>query len=335
MGESIIGAASKKRIQTSIVIYALIACITAAITSTMNSNSLTGIPLISQFSQAIQSIVEKMADTLHSNPTLIIPFITVAAIALKLKKKTKNGKTLSETATAYYKPRKTLQVESPAQQRIKIVASAPASYFSELVKRVYNETNDVYGDVPLWVRYNMNTLGYSWSLNNIKASHNINVYGGDTYVQRFLKRLNEELQTLQKNAPTNTINIYSIEPETAQLKTGDDVYEEQTYPKEIKKALKKQDNTTLLSGLGLFAIALLTLFASSAWKRKQTKEGNDSAIEDEKALQNALKVIKQLGIKNQELKEQRRCDDGWTFQFTDHEVFVNRQGTVTSIRRNA
>lgn len=334
MGESITVTTSKKSIQISTFFYALIACITAVITLAMNLNILTDMPLTSQLSQAMQTIIEKMADTLHFNPTLIMPLITVAAIALKLKKKTKNGKTLGETTTTYHKLRKTLQVENPAQQRLKIVASAPAPYFSELIKRVYNETNDIYGNVPLWVRYNMNTLGYSWSLNNIKASHDINVYGESTYVQKFLTRLNEELQTLQKNAPTNTINIHSIEPETPPLKTDESIQEEQTYPKEIKKALKKQDNTALLSGLGLFAIALLTMFASHAWKRKHAANNGDSAVEDEEALQNASKVIRQLGIKNQELKTKRRCDDGWMFQFTDYEVFVNRQGMVTSIRRN-
>ena len=335
MGESITGTTSKKRIQTSTFFYALIACIIAVITLTIILNSLTDIPLVSQSSQAMQSILEKMVDTLHFNPTLIMPFITVAAIALKLKKKTKNAETPSETTTAYYKPRKNLKVENPAQQRIKIVASAPASYFSELIKRVYNETTDIYGNVPLWVRYNMNILGYSWSLNNIKASHDINVYGESTYVQKFLKRLNEELQTLQKNAPTNTINIHSIKPETTMIKTDESIQEEQAYPKELKKALKRQDNTTLLSGLGLFAIALLTMFASHAWKRKHAANNVDSTVEDEEALQNASKVIRQLGINNQELKAQRRCDDGWMFQFTDYEVFVNRQGMVTSIRRNA
>lgn len=333
MVESIMGTTSSRNIKRSTVLYALAACIIAATTLAIGYNSLTDTPLISQAIQAIQNVTEKITNTLPFNPTLILPLITAATIALKLKKKTKNGETLSKTVALYYKPKKTLKVENPAEQRIKIVASAPAQYLGELVRRVYNETNEVYGNVPLWVRYNMNTLGYSWSLKNVKAAHNIHVYGESTYVQKFLTRINEELQTLQKNAPAHLVNIHSIKPETALLKIDEADQDIQPYPKEIKSTAKTQGNLSLISGLGLFAVALLTLFASNAWRKKHI--ANNTTFDGEKALQKALETIKELGFENQELKAKRACDDGWEFQFSSCEVNVNNQGMVTGIRRNA
>jgi hypothetical protein len=333
MGESIVGMTSTRSIKRSTFLYALVACITAAIIIAIGLNGLTDVPLISQAFETIQNITGKIANILPFNPMLVLLFITVATMALKLKKKTKNSETLGKTAFLYYKPKKTLKVKNPAEQRVKIVASAPPQYLSELVKQVYTETNEVYGEVPLWVRYNMNTLGYSWSLNNVKASHDIYIYGESTYVQRFLTRINEELQTLQKNASTN-LTIHSVEPETATSKIGESDQDEQPYPKEIKSAVKGHD-FNLISGLAFFAVALLTLFANNIWMKKRVADNSSSAVDEGKALQNALEAIRELGFENQELKAQRKCEDGWAFQFSDYEIFVNHQGMVTGVRRNA
>ena len=336
MGErSIVGMTSIRSIKRSTFLYALAACITTAITIAIGLNGLTDVPLISQAFETIQNVTGKITNTLPFDPILVLPFITAATIALKLKKKIKNSETPDKTAFLYCKPEKTLKVKNPAEQRVKIVASAPSQYLREIVKRVYTEINDVYGKVPLWVRYNMNTLGYSWSLNNVKASHDIHVYGERTYVQRFLTRINEELQTLKKNASTNLVTIHSIEPETATLKIGESDQDEQPYPKEIKSAVKGQDNFNLISGLGLFAVTLLTLLASNTWMKKRVVDSSSSAVDEGKALKNALEAIKKLGFENQELKAQRKCEDGWAFQFSDYEIFVNHQGMVTGVRRNA
>ena len=279
----------------------------------------------------LHAIIEKLDKPIDLTLT-IIPFLVAAAI-LKLRGKALRDSPRDSSSTtppiSSYEPKKAKHVETPMHQRLKLVASAPAKFLDNLIKQTYMEMREVYGDIPLWVRHRTNIVGHSWDLNHVKASHTIDVYGEKCYVQKFLGRLNEELKVLCENS--STVKIGSIESETVQESFDED----RVFPKDVKRPSKGLDMASLLSGLGLLGIALAILsIVSGDWKSKRTKSAEISAVvEDEKALESAIEAIKGLGLKDQELKAQRKTEDGWLFLFTDYEVRVDKRGYVTSVRR--
>ena len=179
----------------------------------------------------------------------------------------------------------------------------------------------------------MNPIALSWSLNNLKASHDIIVYGEKTNVKRFIDRLNEELQTIRKNAPPGTINILSItsDIQSQNLAGNHEKSSEKAHPKEFR--VRKSENSGLLSSLVLLAVGIATLFISSIFGKGTLGNGSKSSIDEKEALKIALNTLKEIGVENQELKEVKTHDNRWTFRIGYYEVDVDSQGKVVSLRR--
>jgi len=282
----------------------------------------------------LHAIIEKLNEPLDLALT-IIPFL-VTAIVLKLRRKASRGSPRDSSSTtppiSSYEPRKAKNVETPMHQRVKLMASAPAQFLDNLIKQIYMEMREIYGDIPLWVRHKANIIGRSWDFKNVKALHSIDVYGEKGYVQKFLEKLNGELEALRENS--STMKIDSIESETI-LESSNGDQGVMQYPKDIKKSSKGRDMLDpILWGLGLLGLAsFILLVVSDSRNGGRAKSRVSAVVEDEKALESAIEAIKRLGLKGQELKAQRKTKDGWLFEFTDYEVCVNERGYVTSVRR--
>ena len=314
-----------------LLIPLLIACI-GAFTSSRDLTIMKNMPLASYIRQIAQNIVKEFSFIILQ-PSLLTVLLIPLGFLIYYKIIGKSGKSVN--SSKYYKPKKVSKVSNPNEKTAKIVALAPQSYFSELIEKLYKEISDLYGDVPLWVRYNIGVLSNSWSLNSVKASHNIRAYGENIYVQKFIARLNEELQMLIKNAPSNMAHIYSVEITPLSSNENKENNVEQIYPKEVKNLVLKDDSASFFSSLGLLSAIILAMFVNDLWrKRRFSTNVNENLVGKMEAMQNALKVIKKLDGNTQELERIENYKDGWIFKFTNYEVSVNRSGFITHIRRH-
>lgn len=287
-------------------------------------------PLSIDLRQIIQNTLSEFNTSL-SQPSymlmiLLIPIMLLAYYQIKKR----HGDNLK---SRFYQPRRLSgKISNLGEQNVKIVALAPHSFFSKLIDKLYKEITNVYGNIPLWVRYDFEGLSNSWSLKSVKAVHSVHVYGENMYVQKFVDKLNEKLQILLKNTPSDIIHIYSIDVTSRNLnKKENDIAS--LYPKDVRNLVSKGSGANFANILGLLSAIVLAILANELWKKRESQFKKENSMIEMKVTQDALEVVRRLGGRNQELEKVEEREDGWAFKFTNYEVFATRSGFITYVRR--
>jgi len=224
-----------------------------------------------------------------------------------------------------------LLITKPVERRLSIRSYAPEKYFSGRISDVYREMRDVYGNIPLWVKYSSFPTSVSWNLGNVYALHNIHVYGEDKYVKEFLLRLGEVLSSDRLGDITAGVNILDkvLSQFINDFPKNDD---SKLLPAELQK---NHGETTLRSSLlntsGLIAGLAGTVLALSLFSLRKSNN-QKHRVSREEALQAAIACVKRVTSTSPILRSEEFVRGHWHFILSNYLVTVSSNGKVIEIR---
>lgn len=301
-------------------------------TTLIATQAMRAVGICLPWSDNLKSIVEIINK--YGIPTL---FTISSVLATFLFKKYLNKNKDSEVSSDFYsiyKPKsKKINVNDPTQRELTITAYAPTNFFKDKISQSFKEITDLYGNVPLWVRYSMSPMAVSSNLQSVKAKHKINVYGERAYVQKFLSTLKKDVLTEIESGHRDDFIVLSEDPKGWADITNSpyEVNDDNLLPEDLKKSVKEGKSfRNILNAVGVFAGVVSILFALSVLIRRNR---NTSQITQEQALQTAVEQLTCLIGKKPELKKSELSRNGWSFLLSDYLVNVDRKGSITSIRR--
>jgi len=225
-----------------------------------------------------------------------------------------------------------LSITRPAEHRLSISSYAPKGYFSEKISNIFREMQDIYGNIPLWVKYSSFPMSASWNLGNIFALHNIHVYGENKYVKEFLLRLGEVLSSSGLGNVVDRTNVLDEAFSKLIDNSSKDNLDSKFLPAELQKNYEKSTlRSSLLNTSGLIAGLAGVVLALSLFSLRGPKNSSRH-VSREEALQAAIDCVRHITSTTPILKSEEFVRNRWRFVLSNYMITVNSKGKVIEIK---